>query len=311
MTAPAGAAENKLEKGCGKKRSDPLFPRETMQNRTRPEGLTAQEVQERIRRGETNAVKESAGKSTAQILLGNIFTYFNMLNAALAVCLALVGSWRNMLFMGTVLTNTAVAIVQELRARAMLSKLSILDAPRCRVRRDGTETEIPSAEAVKDDLCRLFAGDQVPADGFVVSGFCAADESLLTGESEPVEKHEGDRLMSGSYVTEGEAVIQLTDVGENSYAARLNHTARTIVQPKSVLMRDLNRLLRFVSVLLVPLGVLQLCRQVFADGKALPDVVPTVVASMVAMIPEVLIVLTSLALVAGVITLGRRKVLVQ
>lgn len=183
-------------------------------------------------------------KSTAQILAENLFTPFNGLNVALAVCLALVGSWRNMLFLGVVVSNTLIGTVQELRARKTIRKLSLLNAPTAHVLRNGQEKTCAPDALVKGDLVILRAGDQVMADAVVTSGQGAANESLLTGESTPMRKQPGDFLLSGSYILEGTFTAQLVYVGDESYAARLTRSAKEIRRPKSVLMTEVNRLIR-------------------------------------------------------------------
>jgi len=258
-----------------------------------------------------NVTTAQEGKTPLQILLSNALTLFNFLNLALAVCLALVGSWRNMLFMGVVISNTAIGTFQELRARRTIQRLKLLSSPMAQVIRNGQERTCRPEELVEGDLVVLRAGHQVMADALVISGRSAADESLLTGESDAVRKMAGDWLMSGSYITEGECIAQLVYEGDDSYAARLTRSAREIKRPKSALMTDLNKLIRLVSVILVPLGILLFVRQYFLEGAALNQAVPSSVAAMIGMIPEGLMLLTSVAMMAGVVTLGRHKTLVQ
>lgn len=250
-------------------------------------------------------------KSVWQILAENLFTPFNGLNAALAVCLALVGSWRNMLFLGVVFSNTLIGTVQELRARHTIRRLTLLNAPTARVLRGGQERTCLSDELVEGDLVLLHAGDQVMADAIVRKGHGAANESLLTGESTPMLKHEGDMLLSGSYIVEGTLTAQLTAVGDDSYASRLTASAKVIRRPKSVLMMEVNRLIRFVSMVLIPVGILLFCKQFFYQEQTLTSAVPTSVAAMIGMIPEGLMLLISVSLSVGVVKLGRHNTLVQ
>ena len=278
---------------------------------TPPEGLTSEEAKKRAAAGQSNRQTAEQGKSVPRIIADNLFTLFNLLNFALALCLALVGSWRNMLFLGVVFSNTLIGTVQELRARSMISKLRLLEVRDTRVIRDGKEQTCPPEELVLGDLAVLSAGDQIPADAVIANGICAADESLLTGESEPVTHKPGDLLMSGSFLTEGRVTAQLTAVGDDSYAARLTKEAKRIRSPKSELMTELNRLVSLVSKLLVPIGIALFLEQMFLMKSPLGDAVPKAVAAMIGMIPEGLILLTSVALMAGVVKLGRRKTLVQ
>ncbi|MGN0777607.1 MAG: HAD-IC family P-type ATPase [Aristaeellaceae bacterium] len=274
-------------------------------------GLTEAEAQARHEAGQGNVIHGKDGKSVGQILRENLLTLFNGLNLALAVCLALVGSWRNMLFMGVVVSNTLIGTIQELRARKTIRRLQVLNAPTAHVLRDGQERACKPAELVKGDLVILRAGDQVVADAVMVSGVGAANESLLTGESDAVSKHRGDWLLSGSFITEGRLTAQLVHVGDASYAARLTRSARALKRPKSALMTDLNKLIRMVSILLVPLGLLLFAKQLLLEHAPLTDAVPTAVAAMIGMIPEGLVLLVSLAMAAGVVKLGGKGALVQ
>ncbi|MGN0792883.1 MAG: HAD-IC family P-type ATPase [Aristaeellaceae bacterium] len=274
---------------------------------TRPGGLTDAEAARRP----ANAVSVHPGKSVWQIIAGNLFTPFNLLNISLAVCLALVGSWRNMLFMGVVVSNTFIGTLQELRARRTIQRLTLLNAPQAHVLRDSTERTCRPEDLVQDDLVILRAGDQVVADALVVDGSGAANEALLTGESDAIRKRPGDWLLSGSYLTEGRITAQLIRVGDESYAASLTHSAREIKRPKSALMTEMNRLIRFISIVLVPLGLLLFVKDYFFASSALQDAVPASVAAMIGMIPEGLMLLTSVAMAVGVVRLGRRQTLVQ
>ena len=274
---------------------------------TAPSGLTDEEAASR----KPNISHHRPDKSTAQILAENLFTPFNGLNVALAVCLALVGSWRNMLFLGVVVSNTLIGTVQELRARKTIRKLSLLNAPTAHALRNGQEKTCAPDALVKGDLVILRAGDQVMADAVVTSGQGAANESLLTGESTPMHKQPGDFLLSGSYILEGTFTAQLVYVGDESYAARLTRSAKEIRRPKSVLMTEVNRLIRIVSAALIPIGLLLFCKQFFLQRLPLTTAVPTSVAAMIGMIPEGLILLISVALAVGVIKLGKRNTLVQ
>ena len=196
-------------------------------------GLTAAEVEQRRSDGRSNAATADPGKTTGQVIRGHVFTLFNLLNVVLAVCLALVGSWRNMTFMGVVISNTLIGIIQEMRSRATIRRLQLLNMPSCHVLRDGRDSVCRADELVRDDLIILHGGDQVPADAIVREGAGSANESLLTGESDAVSKREDDWLMSGSYLTEGRLVAQLVRVGNDSYINRLSGEARAIRPPQS------------------------------------------------------------------------------
>jgi cation-transporting ATPase E len=274
-------------------------------------GLSEAEAAARAQAGQSNRQTEEPGKSVARIVADNLFTLFNLLNFALAACLAIVGSWRNMLFLGVVVSNTVIGTVQELRARAMIKKLRLLEDRSVGVIRGGRERKCPPEELVYGDLCVFRIGDQIPADALIRDGVCAADESLLTGESEPVTHQAGELLMSGSFLTEGRVTAQLVAVGDEAYAARLMRDAKRIRSPRSELMTELNRLVSLVSKILVPIGVVLFLKELFLLKSPVEEAVPKAVAAMIGMIPEGLILLTSVALMAGVIKLGRRKTLVQ
>ena len=274
-------------------------------------GLTAQEAEKRRHQGKSNEMKKDPGRSPLQIAARNLFTLFNLLNFGLAVCLMLVGSYRNMLFLGVVFSNTLIGTVQELRARKTVQKLQLLHMPQAHVIREGKELTVTPAQLVRDDLIILRPGEQVPADAVIREGAGAADESLLTGEGDPIQKKEGDWLLSGSYVTEGRFTAQLVYVGDESYAARLTSTARKIKAPKSVLMSDLNRLVRVISAMILPIGLLLMAKQYFILKIPAQEAVPGVVAALIGMIPEGLVLLTSVALMVGVIRLGKKDTLVS
>ena len=274
---------------------------------TAPTGLTDEQAIGRPR----NEVKVRPGKSALQIVLSHLLTPFNALNLSLAVCLALVGSWRNMLFLGVVISNLVIGVFQEFRARRTIRKLQLLNIPTAHVLRGGKEKACSPDALVQGDLVVFRAGDQIVADAVIVDGSGAADESLLTGESRTVIKKPGDWLMSGSHITMGRLTAQLVHVGDESYAARLMRTARKIRRPKSALMTDLNKLIRWISFILVPAGLMLFVKQYFLLHIGLDHAVPSSVAAMIGMIPEGLMLLTSVAMAAGVVKLGRRSTLVQ
>ena len=278
---------------------------------TPPEGLDTAEASLRMRDGRGNRTTHEKGKSVARILFDNIFTFFNLLNLFLGLCLVLVGSYRNMLFLGVVITNTVIGTVQELRARNMVRRLELLHAAQCRVIRDGHELRLAPEELVEGDLIILRAGDQIPADAMVLDGVGAADEALLTGESDPVPKQPGEWLLSGSYVTEGRLSAQLVQVGDKAYLNQLTQAAKRIRRPKSALMTDLNHLVHLITMALVPIGALLMVKQYYILKLPVGQAVPNVVAALVGMIPEGLLLLCSTALAVGVVRLGRRQMLVS
>ncbi|WP_208104021.1 HAD-IC family P-type ATPase [Modestobacter roseus] len=281
--------------------------------RTPDTGLRAGDVATRVAAGQTNATTVRTSRTIGEIVRANVLTFFNGLLVALFVLVALTGRWQNALFGGVVVANAAVGIVQELRAKRTLDRLAVLNAPRARVLRDGAERELPVAEVVLDDLLALRAGDQVPADGVVrdCTGL-TVDESLLTGESEPVVKAAGDPVMSGSIVVAGRGLAQTTAVGDDSYAARLATEARRFTTTHSELVSATDRLLRWISLTLLVVGPAVLWSQFRTpDNDSWQDAVTGTVAALVGMVPEGLVLLTTLAFGVATVSLARRATLVQ
>ena len=278
---------------------------------TDPAGLTAEQAETAKQAGFGNRMTDPDQRSLSGILVRHLFTLFNLLNFSLALCLLLVGSYRNMLFISVIIANILIGAVQEYRARKTIADLKLLNTPSVHVLRDGRELSLRPEETVRGDLVILRGGDQVVADAVVIDGSGAAMESLLTGESRAVPKQVNSWLYSGSYITEGRLTAQLVYVGDDSYAGRLTAEARKEARPASRLMTDLNRLIRFDSIVLVPLGLLLFLKQYLIGHVPVADAVPSSVAAMIGMIPEGLILLTSVAMAVGVIKLGRRKTLVQ
>ena len=276
-----------------------------------PPGLSSTQVEALMRDGKDNQMPKSREGSVSAILCKQIFTLFNGLNLGLALLLFWVGSYRNMLFLGVVVSNTLVGVVQELRAKRMHDKLALLAEGTVQVFRDGTETQVLASRLVLGDIVRLGRGDQVPADGETLEGACETNEALLTGESEPVSKQTGDVLYSGSFITEGSVIARLTAVGKDSYAGRLQMSARKVKPGRSQLMEDMQKIIRRVSLTIVPLGLLLYWRQTGTENIPQEIAVTKTVAAMLGMIPEGLILLTSLALTMGVLRLGKRKALVN
>ena len=255
--------------------------------RTPPRGLTAAEVDERVAAGRTNAYESPTSRTPGEIVRANVFTVFNGLLLTLLVIILATGQWQNGLFGGVIVANSAIGIVQELRAKRTLDRLAILNAPRARVVRDGVEVETEVAGVVADDLLDLRAGDQVPADGVVhESAGLEIDESLLTGESDPVAKSVGDDVRSGSIVVAGHGRFQATAVGAEAYATKLAIEARRFTVTRSELVAGTN-------------------------NEGWQDAVTGTVAALVGMVPEGLVLLTSLAFVLATVTLARRQTLVQ
>jgi cation-transporting P-type ATPase E len=276
-------------------------------------GLTGREVAERVAAGQTNGTTTRTSRTLTEILRANVFTVFNGVLTALFVVVLLTGRWQNGLFGGVVIANAGIGIVQELRAKRTLDRLAVLNAPRARVVREGIEAELPVADVVLDDLLELRTGDQVPADGAVRGSHgLAVDESLLTGEAEPVAKAPGDRVWSGSIVVAGAGRVQASAVGDTSYAARLATEARRFATTYSELVAGTNRLLWWITLLLVVVGPAVLWSQFRSpENPGWRDALTGTVAALVGMIPEGLVLLTTLAFLVATVGLARRQTLVQ
>ena len=278
---------------------------------TPPTGLTAAEVRERVERGETNASTERTSRTFGEILRANIFTRFNAILGVLLVVILAVGHPQDALFGIVLVSNALIGIVQEVRAKRTLDQLAVLSAPRVRVVRDGSETEIEVDDVVLDDLVELRSGDQIGADGIVrETTALQVDESLLTGESDPVDKNAGDQVLSGSFVVAGSGRFQATAVGDDAYARKLATEARRFALARSELMDGINRILRYVTWAIFPTGALLLVSQYYAVSEW-TDAVSGAVAGVVGMVPQGLVLLTSIAFGVAAVTLARRQVLVQ
>lgn len=275
-------------------------------------GLTSQEVEERRRDGKGNTLPERSGRSTWSIIKANVFTRINAMLGVLLVIVLATGSLINAMFGLLIIANSGIGIIQELRAKRTLDKLTIVGEARPAVRRDGEDQEISRDEVVLDDLIILKSGVQVVVDGVVVeSVHVDIDESMLTGESDPVEKSPGDEVLSGSFVQSGHGLYQATKVGADSYAGKLTAAANKFELTDSELMTGINKILRIITWLLIPTGILTIWTQLFRSGDSLRDAVLTMVAALVPMVPEGLVLMTSIAFAVGVVRLGKFKALVN
>ena len=280
---------------------------------TNPEtGLSSAQAQDRMDAGWGNLPIDPPGKTVGQIIKSNIFTYFNMLFFVLAAFVLVFGTWQNAMFLGVVFANIAIGIVQELRSKRTLDKLTLLTAPHGFVIRDGRQRKIPTSEMVRDDIVVFSAGSQIYADAVVVTGECSANEALITGEADEIKKTPGSELLSGSFVVSGECRARLTQVGADSYANRLTLEAKEAKPPQqSEMMRSLTRLVQVIGIAIIPLGVLMAVKEIVWLGRSVSDGVVATVASLIGMIPEGLYLLTSMALAAGVVRLAQKKTLVH
>lgn len=274
-------------------------------------GLTAAEVEERKQRGEVNAQSRGTGRSVAQILRANIFTRVNAILGVLCAIVLSTGSVINAAFGLLIIANSAVGVIQELRAKKTLDKLRIVGESEPTVIRDGEEKTIPQHEVVLGDIIKLRSGDEVVVDGTVVAGSLRVDESQLTGEADAVSKGEGDEILSGSFVNEGSAVFRADKVGDEAYAARLASQASEFSLTDSVLMNGINSILKVITWLLIPTGILTIWTQLVRSDTGLRESILSMAAAIVPMVPEGLVLMTSIAFAAGVIRLGKYKALVN
>lgn len=274
-------------------------------------GLTEGEVSRRVEQGQTNDVKEPTSRSYWHIVRANVFTRFNAILGTLFVVIMVFGELRDALFGLVLLANTGIGIIQEVRAKWTLDRLSVLSAPRARVVRESRVLEVSLGEVVLDDVLELRTGDQLVVDGVVLSSDnLEIDESLLTGESVPVVKRPGDRVLSGSFVVAGSGRCRATAVGGDSYARRLSSQARKYKVVPSELRDGINLILKYITWVMIPAGFLLLASQIKVFGT-FGESVPGTVAGLVGMVPEGLVLLTSVAFAVSVVALARRNVLVQ
>lgn len=273
-------------------------------------GLSLEQVQEHVQCGQTNKPVEPPTKTVPEIIKDNLFTYFNLVFAILAVLLAVAGSFRNMTFLGVVLINLLIGIIQEIRAKKVLDKLSVLNSPTALVIRGGTQKKIAAEDVVLDDIAIFRAGDQICADAITADGEVMVNESLLTGESDEIRKRPGDVLMSGSFVISGECRARIDKVGADSYISKLTLEAKAMnSKEQSEMLRVLNKLVGVVGILIVPIGILLFTQQFFLMGASFSDSIVSMVAAVIGMIPEGLYLLTSVALAVSVMRLAAQKVL--
>lgn len=274
-------------------------------------GLTRNEVAERKNQGLVNKQQSDITKSTWQIVRENVFTLFNAFNFGIGVCIAMVGAYKNLLYLGVIVLNILIGIVQELRSKKVVEKLSLISAPHACILRGGKEINAPVEELVLDDIMTLRLGNQICADAVVVSGEVEVDESLLTGEADPVLKSVGESLMSGSFVVSGTCRAQVFHVGSDNYASKITAEAKKYKKVNSVLLKSLNQIVKFTGVFVMPLGILLVLNSIFLLNETLPDTVVATASALLGMMPKGLVLLTSVSLAVGVVKLAKKKTLVQ
>lgn len=275
-------------------------------------GLSKEEVEERFIEGFVNKTDISTEKSAKEIVKSNVFTYFNFIFLVITILLCVVGSFRNLTFLPIIIGNTLIGIIQELRAKKVLDKMSLLNAPHAIVIRDGEQKKILSKQLVKDDVILLTAGTQICADAVVLEGTIQVNESLLTGEADEIEKTPGSRLMSGSFVVSGECYARLEKVGKHSYISRLTAEAKAMGnEEQSEMIRSINQLVKWIGIVIIPIGIILFWQGYIVNGETFQKSIVSMVAAIIGMIPEGLYLLTTIALALGTMRLAKRHVLLH
>lgn len=276
------------------------------------DGLKSSQVQEHKDDGWSNVNVDPPAQTTKEIIHENVFTYFNLIFAVLAVLLCLVGSFRNLTFLPVIIINTLIGIIQEVRAKNVLEKLNMLNAPHASVVRDGKISQVNAEELVLDDIVIFGAGNQVCADAIVVQGEVQVNESLLTGESDEITKQPGDHLMSGSFIVAGQCRARLEYVGADSYISKLTLEAKAMQKgEQSEMIRSLDKLVKFVGIALIPIGIVLFVQSFFFNDETFRESITSMVAAVIGMIPEGLYLLASVALAVSAMRLAHKKVLLH
>ncbi len=281
------------------------------ENKTNFTGLSEEEVRARVEAGQVNTASTVKTKSIKRIFYDNICTLFNAINVILFLALLIVGSYRNLLFIGVVFANTIIGIIQEIRSKKSVDTLTILTESKLDVLRDGKVVRLTKDELVLDDIIILSRGNQVPADCVVVQGSCKANESLLTGESDLIEKELGSELLSGSFIAAGTCYCRVNRVGAESYAAKINNEAKYIKKNNSQILRSFKFIINICTAIIFPVGTMLFISDYFVHNQSLQRTVVSTVGALVGMIPGGMILLTSTVLAVSVIRLSKKKVLVN
>ncbi len=275
-------------------------------------GLTREQVEEKIEQGLVNRAVDSGAKTNKQIIMDNLFTYFNVIFMILSVLVCVAGSFRSLTFLPVVVGNTLIGIIQEIRARNVLEKMNLLNASHTTAIRDGKEVKVASEELVQGDLVIFRSGDHIPSDAVVIEGCVQANESLLTGESDEIEKNKGDKLMSGSFVISGECYAELEKVGEESYISKLTLEAKKGKKnEQSEMIKSINKLIMWVGIAIIPIGIVLYYQAYFVNGESFSESIVSMVAAVIGMIPEGLYLLTTIALAMSTVRLAKEKVLLH
>ncbi|HIS39177.1 MAG TPA: HAD-IC family P-type ATPase [Candidatus Onthousia faecavium] len=274
-------------------------------------GLTASQVEERHKDNLVNFNTDVKTKSAKEIIIENSFTLFNIINIILAIAIIAVGSYKNLTFIIIIVLNTVISTFQELRSKYTIDKLSVVSEHKIKVIRDGKTLELSLDEIVLDDIVKFTSGNQIVVDSIIQDGEVLVDESFITGEEENILKKNGDMLLSGSFIVSGNCICKVEHIGYDNYTAKISSDTKYIKEVSSEIMRSLNKIVKTISFVIVPLGVLLFARQLFLPGNTFESAVVNTVAALIGMIPEGLVLLTSTVFAVSVIRLSRKKVLVQ
>ena len=274
-------------------------------------GLSKAQIESRKNAGLVNKTKQNSGKSFLTIILKNTCTFFNLIWAIVFIALLLVGAYTDLLFSVVIVLNTAIAIIQEIKAKITVEKLSYISSPKITVIREGGEKQIASTDLCLDDIIKLSIGNQIQVDCILKEGHIEVNESMLTGESLPVKKSEGDTLLAGSFIVSGGCIAQVDKVGKDCYIQTVAKEVKKFKSPQSNLFKDINSLIKYIGVIIIPIGLLMLLNNYFAYNKEWSIAIAKTCGSITGMVPAGMFLLITIALSLGVIKLGRKKTLVQ
>ena len=287
---------------------------ENRSNRYNPkitDGLSTEQVNKRISDGLVNFDSSVPTKSIKQIIFENFFTLFNFLNLFLGIAIFMVGSYKNATFLIIMIINTAISTFQEIHSKRIVDKLAIMAQSKSKVIRNGEEIEIPINDLVLDDIVVFNTGNQIPTDCIILEGDVLANESFITGEPDSITKVKGEMLLSGSYIVGGKCVAKVEHIGDENYTAQISSGAKYVKKINSEIMNSLNKIIKWLTFAIIPIGALLFWNQMSLDGATFSDAVVQTVAAVIGMIPEGLVLLTSTVLAVSIIRLSKSKVLVQ
>ena len=274
-------------------------------------GLSREEVNELVKLGKINYIKNSANKSVLEIISSNVFTYFNFIFLVLSILVIISGHFKNLMFLPVVIANMLIGIFQQVKSKKVLDKLSLLDVSIYTVIRDGKELDVKSTELVEGDIVKIQNGSQIPGDAVVIEGEASVNESLLTGEADDIEKKIGSELKSGSFLTSGNLLVKLTHVGKDSYVAKLTMEAKVIKEKKAEMVRDVEKIIRIVGIIIIPIGSALLYQSIVVNHTPYTEAVASMVGAVTGMIPEGLYLLVTIALALSAARLAKVKVLLH